>query len=319
MRNLVFAAFLVMLFTAEAAYCQPYPSRPVRMLVGFPPGGGTDITARLLAPKLTELLGQPFVVENRPGAATNLATDLVAKAPPDGYTLLFTTTALAINASLYKNLPFDAQRDFAPVSVFAEAPNLLVANPNAGASVAELLSKARANPGALNYSSAGSGTTQHLAGEVFKVRTGTQIVHIPYKGTAASLTAVVAGEVQLSFANVPAILGHVKSGRLRALAVAGPHRSDLMPNVPTLKEAGVEGVEVPVWYALLAPAATPREVVATLGKATARAARSADTKQRLVEQGADPVGDSPEEFAKLLRAEVVKYAEIVRISGAKPE
>jgi tripartite-type tricarboxylate transporter receptor subunit TctC len=317
MRRLVF--FLSIVLGAGNALSQSYPGRPVRMLVGFPPGGGTDITARLLAPKLTEYLGQPFVVENRPGAATNLASDVVAKAAPDGYTLLFTTTALAINTSLYKNLPFDALRDFAPVSVFAESPNLLVAHQSAGASVAELLSQARAKPGALNYSSAGSGTTQHLAGEVFKVRTKTQIVHIPYKGTAASLTAVVAGEVQFSFANVPAILGHVKSGRLRALAVAGPHRTDLMPEVPTMKEAGVEGVEVPVWYALLAPAATPREVVAKLGEATARATRSSDTKQRLVEQGADPVGNTPEEFTKLLRAEVVKYAEIVRISGAKPE
>jgi tripartite-type tricarboxylate transporter receptor subunit TctC len=310
---------LLTVLAAGNALSQAYPGRPVRMLVGFPPGGGTDITARLLAPKLTEYLGQPFVVENRPGAATNLATDVVAKAAPDGYTLLFTTTALAINMSLYKNLPFDALRDFAPVSVFAEAPNLLVAHQGAGASVAELLSQARAKPGVLNYSSAGSGTTQHLAGEVFKLRSGTQIVHIPYKGTAASLTAVIAGEVQFSFANVPAILGHVKSGRLRALAVAGPHRTDLMPEVPTMKEAGVEGVEVPVWYALLAPAATPRDVVAKLGEATARATRSSDTKQRLVEQGADPVGNTPQEFTKLLRAEVVKYAEIVRISGAKPE
>jgi tripartite-type tricarboxylate transporter receptor subunit TctC len=310
---------LALVLSVGGVSAQTYPSRPVRMLVGFPPGGGTDITARLLAPKLSEYLGQQFVVENRPGAATNIATDLVAKAAPDGYTLLFTTTALAINMSLYKNLPFDALRDFAPVSVFAESPNLLVANQSAGASVAELLSQARAKPGALNYSSAGSGTTQHLAGELFKVRSKTEIVHIPYKGTAASLTAVVAGEVQFSFANVPAILGYVKSGRLRALAVAGPHRSELMPEVPTMKESGVDGVEVPVWYALLAPAATPREVVTTLGKATARAAHSADTKQRLVDLGADPVGNTSDEFAKLLRAEVVKYAEIVRISGAKPE
>ena len=302
-----------------SAFGQSYPARPVRMLVGFPPGGGTDIAARLLAPKLSEFLGQQFVVENRPGATTNIATDLVAKAAPDGHTLLFTTSAIAINMSLYKNLPFDALRDFAPISVFAEAPNLLVAHQSAGANVAELLSQARAKPGSMNYSSAGSGTTQHLAGEVFKVKSGTQIVHIPYKGTAASLTAVIAGEVQFSFANVPAILGHVKNGRLRALAVAGARRSDLMPEVPTMKEAGVEGVEVPVWYALLAPAATPRSIITTLGDATARAARSSDTKQRLVEQGADPVGNTPEEFAKLLREEVAKYAEVVRISGAKAE
>jgi tripartite-type tricarboxylate transporter receptor subunit TctC len=309
----------VLLLVAGNASAQSYPVRPVRMLVGFPPGGGTDIAARLLAPKLSEFLGQQFVVENRPGATTNIATDLVAKAAPDGHTLLFTTSAIAINMSLYKNLPFDALRDFAPISVFAEAPNLLVAHESAGTSVAELVAKARAKPGGMNYSSAGSGTTQHLAGELFKVRSGTQVVHIPYKGTAASLTAVIAGEVNFSFANVPAILGHVKNGRLRAMAVVGPRRSELMPEVPTMKEAGVDGVEVPVWYALLAPAATPREIVTSLGNATARAARSADTKQRLVEQGADPVGSTPEEFAKLLREEVAKYAEVVRVSGAKAE
>jgi tripartite-type tricarboxylate transporter receptor subunit TctC len=315
------SSLVVLLLTsfATAVLGQAYPTRAVRMLVGFPPGGGTDIAARLLAPKLSEYLGQQFVVENRPGATTNIATDLVAKSAPDGHTLLFTTSAIAINRSLYKNLPFDALRDFAPVSVFAESPNLLVAHQSAGANVAELVAHAKAKPGSLNYSSAGSGTTQHLAGEVFKVRSGTQIVHVPYKGTAASLTAVIAGEVQFSFANVPAILGHVKSGRLRALAVAGARRSDLMPEVPTLKEAGVDGVEVPVWYALLAPAATPREVVTMLANTTARAARSPDTRQRLVEQGADPVGNTPEEFAKLLREEVTKYAEVVRISGAKPE
>ena len=310
---------LVLLSVAGNAFSQNYPARPVRMLVGFPPGGGTDIAARLLAPKLSEYLGQQFVVENRPGATTNIASDMVAKSAPDGHTLLFTTSAIAINMSLYKNLPFDALRDFAPVSVFAESPNLLVAHASAGASVAELLARARAKPGALNYSSAGAGTSQHLAGELFKVRSGTEILHVPYKGTAASLTAVIAGEVQFSFANVPAILGHVKNGRLRALAVTGPRRSDLMPEVPTMKEAGVEGVEVPVWYALLAPAATPREVITMLGNATARAARSPDTRQRLVEQGADPVGNTPEEFGKLLREEVAKYAEVVRISGAKAE
>ena len=314
-----FLLVLALAFWMGLINAQTYPARPVRVLVGFPPGGGTDIMARVLAPQLSQSLGQPFVVENRPGATTNIASDLVAKSAPDGYTLLFTTSALAINMSLYRNLPFDALRDFAPVSVFAESPNLLVAHQSAGASVKELLEKARAKPGSLNYSSAGAGTTQHMAGELFKARTSTYIVHIPYKGTAPSLTAVIAGEVQFSFANVPAILGHVKSGRLRALAVAAPKRSGLMPDVPTMKEAGVEGVEVPVWYALLAPAATPREVVKALGDATARAARAPDTRQRLVDQGADPVGNSPEEFAKLLREEVTKWAEVVRISGAKAE
>jgi tripartite-type tricarboxylate transporter receptor subunit TctC len=312
-------ALLLLFLFVSAAAAQTYPTRPVRVLVGFPPGGGTDIMARLLTPKLSEYLGQQFVVENRPGATTNIATDMVAKSAPDGHTLLFTTSAIAINMSLYKNLPFDALRDFAPISVFAESPNLLVAHSSAGASVKELLAQAKAKPGAMNYSSAGSGTSQHLAGELFKARTGTYIVHIPYKGTAASLTAVIAGEVHFSFANVPAILGHVRSGRLKALAVLAPRRSDLMPDVPTMEEAGVAGVEVPVWYALLGPAALPRDIVKTLNDATVRAARSPDLRQKLVEQGADPVGNTPEEFSKLLREEVAKWAEIVRVSGAKAE
>lgn len=310
---------LVLALCALGAAAQSYPSRAVRVVVGFPPGGGTDILARVLAPQLSQQLGQPFVVENRPGATTNIASDLVAKSAPDGYTLLFTTSSLAINASLYKNLTYDALRDFAPISVFAESPNLLVAHASAGANVKELLAQARVKPGAMNYSSAGSGTSQHLAGELFKSRTGASITHIPYKGTAASLTAVIAGEVHFSFANVPAILGHVRSGRLRALAVLAPKRSDLMPDVPTMEEAGVRDVIVPVWYALLAPAATPREIVKTLNDATVRAARSPELKQKLVDQGADPVGNSPEEFAKLLKEEVAKWAEVVKISGAKAE
>jgi tripartite-type tricarboxylate transporter receptor subunit TctC len=312
-------AAVLLSVVSSLAMAQSYPSRPVRLVVGFPPGGGTDITARMLAPKLSEYLGQQFVVENRPGATTNIASDLVAKSAPDGHTLLFTTSALAINMSLYKNLTFDALRDFAPISVFAESPNLLVAHQSAGTSVRELLAQAKAKPGSMNYSSAGSGTTQHLAGELFKARTGATIVHIPYKGTAASLTAVIAGEVHFSFANVPAILGHVRGGRIRALAVLAPKRSDLMPDVPTMKEAGVDGVEVPVWYALLAPAATPPEVVKMLGDATVRAARSPDLRQKLVDQGAEPVGSTPDEFAKLLRDEVARWAEVVKISGAKAE
>jgi len=277
--------------------------------------------ARFLAPRLSEYLGQPFVVENRPGAATNVATDLAAKADPDGYTLLFTTSALAINASLYKGrLNYDALRDLAPISVLSESPNLLVAGPSLEAKdVAGLVAYARAHPGKLNYSSAGAGTTQHLAAETFKMRTGTRIVHIPYRGTAPSLTSVIAGEVEFSFANVPAILAHVRNGRLRPLAVAGAKRSALMPDVPTLKEAGVDGVEVPVWYALLAPAATPREIVRTLADATRKAAFSPELGPRLEQEGAEAVGNTPEEFAKLLREDIAKYAEAVKISGAKAE
>jgi tripartite-type tricarboxylate transporter receptor subunit TctC len=315
----IFVSLLLGLACASAA-AQGYPTRPVRMLVGFTPGGGTDIMARFLAPRLQEYLGQPFVVENRPGATTNVATEIVAKAPPDGYTLLFTTSALAINASLYKNLKYDALKDLAPISVLSESPNLLVAGPALQAKdVKELIAFARANPGRLNYSTAGAGTSQHLAGETFKLRTKTFIVHIPYRGTAPSLAAVMAGEVEFSFANVPAILGHVKSGRLRALAVAGARRSAQLPDVPTLKEAGVDGVEVPVWYALLAPGGTPREIVQKLAEATKKAAHSPELAPRLVADGAEPVGSTPEEFAKMLREEIAKYAEAVRVSGAKVE
>ena len=304
---------------AASVQAQNYPNRPVRVLVGFTPGGGTDIMARLLAPKLAEYLGQQFVVENRPGAATNIATEMVARAAPDGYTLLFTTASMAINASLYKNLPFDVQRDLAAVSALSQSPNVLVVHQSAAKDIGELVQTARTRPGALNYSSAGAGTTQHLAAELFKMRTGTFIVHIPYRGTAPSLTALIAGEVQLSFANIPAIIGHVKSGRLRPLAIAAAKRSELMPDVPTLKEAGIEGVEVPVWYGLLAPAATPREIIAILAQASMRAAHAPDLRQRLVEQGAEPLGSTPEEFGRTVREDIAKWAEVVKASGARPE
>ena len=312
-----FAAFLAACLLAGTALAQSYPTRPVRIVIGFTPGGGVDINARLLAAKLSEQIGQQFVVENKPGAGTNIANETVAKSAPDGYTLLFTSPAVAINMSLYRNPPYDALRDLAAVSVFSQSTNLLVVPAALPVrNVEELVSLARRQPGSLNYSSAGPGTTQHLAAELFKIRTGTDIVHVPYKGSAPSLTALIAGEVQLSFVNPLAIGQHVKSGRLRALAVAGASRTELMPDVPTMKEAGVEGVEVPLWFALLAPAGTPRDIIRTLAAATARAAQSPDTKKRLLEQGAEPVGNTPEEFQRELRAEIARWAEVVKVSGA---
>ncbi|MGB5079607.1 MAG: tripartite tricarboxylate transporter substrate binding protein [Burkholderiales bacterium] len=299
---------------------QTYPTKPVRLLVGFTPGGGVDINARLLASKLPELIGQQAIVENRPGAGTNIANEVVAKAAPDGYTLLFTSPAVAINMSLYRNPPYDALRDFSGVSVFSESTNLLVVPVSLPAkSLQELVALARERPGVLNYSSAGPGTTQHLAGELFKLRTGTNIVHVPYKGSAPSLTALIAATVQLSFVNPVAIGQHVKTGRLRALGVAGARRSALMPEVPTMKEAGVEGVEVPLWYGLLAPSATPREIVRALAAAVATAANSPDIRKRLLEQGAEPVGNTPEEFDRQLRDEVTRWAEVVKVSGARAD
>lgn len=319
MRARAWCLFLAALLAAPAA-AQTYPSRPVRLVVGFPPGGGVDINARLLAPKLAEYLGQQFVVDNRPGAGTNIANELVAKAPPDGTTLLLNTSALAINMSLYRNLPFDALRDFTPVSLFSESPNVLVVPAKLPVtSVRELVAQAQAAPGRLNYSSAGVGTTQHLAAELFKLRTKSFIVHIPYKGSAPSLTALMAAEVELSFANIPAIQAHVKSGRLRALAVAAPKRDPQLPEVPTMKEAGVEGVEVAVWYGVFAPAATPKEIIQVLANAVIRATRDPETRRRLLEQGAVPVGNTPEEFGKLMREEVSRWAEVVKVSGARAD
>ncbi|HKC43082.1 MAG TPA: tripartite tricarboxylate transporter substrate binding protein [Burkholderiales bacterium] len=303
-----------------AAIAQAYPSKPVRFVVGFTPDGGTDINARLLAAKLPEFLGQAFVVENRPGAGSNLGSEYVAKSPPDGYTMLVCTSAVAINMALYKKLGYDTLRDFAPVSLFSEAPNILVVNNGVAArTVGELVELARAKPGVLNYSSAGSGTSQHMSAELFKLRTKTNIVHVPYKGTAPSLTAVIAGDVDMTFANIPAIIQHVKAGRVRPLASSGDQRPELMPDVPTMKEAGLTGAAVGVWYGVLAPAGTPREVVDTMADAIRKAARSPDMKQRLAEQGADPVGSTPEEFGRVLREDVARWIEVVGAAGIRAD
>src|SRR2546428_12905397 len=269
---------------AQGASTEVYPAKPVRSLVGCPPGGGVDTNARLLASKLSELLGQQVVVETRPGAAPNIANEYVAGSAPDGYTLLFNSPAVAINMSLYRNPPYDALRDFAGVSVFSESTNLLVVPASLPAkSLQELVALARARPGALNYSSAGAGSTQHLAAELFKLRTGTSIVHVPYKGSAPSIAALLAGEVQLSFINPVAVGPHVKSGRLRALAVAGAKRTELMPEVPTMKEAGVEGGGGALWFGLPAPGGQPPGDVRPLPPAGPEAANSPHTRQRPLE------------------------------------
>src|SRR5690348_12902554 len=294
MRSIFFA---VALAAAAQACAQSYPTHPVRVVVGFTPGGGVDINARLAASKLSEYLGQQFIVENRPGAGTNIANEFVAKSAPDGYTLLFTSPAVAINMSLYRNPPYDALRDFAGVSAFSESTNLLVVPAALPAkSAKDLVARAKAKPGSLNYSSAGQGTTQHLAGELFKLRTGTSIVHVPYKGSSPAMTALISGDVQLGFINPVAAGPHVTSGRLRALAVAGAKRTALFPDVPTMKEAGVDGVEVALWYGLLAPKQTPREIVQALAANVAKATKDAEVLKRLAADGAEPVGNTPEEF-----------------------
>jgi tripartite-type tricarboxylate transporter receptor subunit TctC len=317
---MVLAALIAaMLGAAMPAGAQGYPTRPIKLVVGFTPGGGVDINARLLAGKLSELLGQQVVVENKPGAGTNIANEFVAKSAPDGYTLLINTSAVTINMSLFKNVHYDAIKDFVPVGVFSDSQNIMVVNAaKPYKTAADVVNAARAKPGALTYASAGPGSTQHLTGELFKLQTGTDVLHIPYKGSAPALTALMAGEVDMVFINVPAILQHVKSGRLRPLAAAGAKRSEIMPEVPTLKEAGIN-VEMALWYGVLAPAGTPKEIVATLSAAVARAARSPDVKQKLLDQGAEPVGNSPEEFGAMLKDEVLKWREVVWAAGIKPE
>ena len=310
-------SLLLALALGDAA-AQGYPARPLHVVVGFTPGGGVDINARLLSAQLQRLLGQPVIVDNKPGAGTNIANEYVAKSAPDGYTLLFTSTAVAINMPLYRNPPYDLLRDFVGVSLFSETTNILVVPASLPAgSVKELIALARSQPGTLNFSSPGVGSTSYLAGELFKLRTGTNIVHVPYKGNAPSITALIAGQVQLSFINPVAIGQHVKTGRLRALAVAGSRRAALLPDVPTMKEAGVDGVEVPLWYGLLAPAATPREALAALSAAAVRAAQDPEIRKRLSDQGAEAVGDTSEEFTRLLHEEVRKWTEVIRVSGVQ--
>jgi tripartite-type tricarboxylate transporter receptor subunit TctC len=319
MRSFIAALGTLAALVAPGVHAQAYPSKPIRLVVGFTPGGGVDINARLLAPKLTEYLGQNVIVDNRPGAGTNIANEFVSRAAPDGYTLLVNTAAVVINLSLYKKVPYEI-KDFQAGSLFSQSPNILTVHPSLPVkTVKDLVTLAKSKPAAMNYSSAGSGTTQHLTGELFKLRTGTNIVHVPYKGSAPSLTALLGGEVEMTFANIPAISSHVKAKRLRALANAGTKRATQMPDVPTLKESGINGVEVVVWYGVLVPAATPRDIVNTLAGAIAKAARAPDMRQRLLDQGAEPVGSTPEEFAKLLREEQTRWAEVVKVSGAKAD
>ena len=319
-RSLVWLMVLALGAHSGAALAQSYPSRPLRLVVGFAPGGGADINARLLAPKLAELLGQPVIVDNRSGAGARIAHELVAKSAPDGYTLLLTTPSVTTSMALYKKLPYDTLRDFAPVSMFSTGPLILVIHTSVPAkNLQELIALAHAKPGALTYASAGTGTGQHLGGEIFKLRTATDLLHVPYKGTGPALAALIAGEVNMSFTTIQAVAPHVRAGRLRPLASAGEKRSELMPDVPTMAEAGVRGVVAAIWYGVLAPAATPREIIQTLARAVIKLANQPDLRQRILDQGAEPVGSTPEEFGRVLRDEVAQWTEVVRASGIQVE
>jgi tripartite-type tricarboxylate transporter receptor subunit TctC len=319
-------ALLVSLAAAAAAAQPAWPTKPVRIVVPFPAGGTTDILARALAPELQKAFGQPFVVENKGGAGGNLGAAEVAKAPPDGHTLLMGTVGThAINPSLYPKMPYDHVKDFVPVTLVAGVPNVLVVNPGSAQkygiqTVSDLVKAARGRPGQLNFASSGNGTSIHLAAELFKMQTGTFMVHFPYRGSAPALVDLIGGSTDLMFDNLPSALPHIKSGRLKALAVTSATRSGALPDTPTVEEAGgapLKGYEASSWFGLLAPAGTPAEVVNRVQQETAKAMAAPALKERLLAQGAIPSGMSSAEFVRFIDAETRKWAAVVKASGAK--
>jgi tripartite-type tricarboxylate transporter receptor subunit TctC len=304
---------------AAAAWAQPYPTKPIRIVVPFPAGGTTDVLARAAAQRLTETLGQPAVVDNRPGAGGNIGAELVAKAAPDGYTLLMGTVGThAINPSLYPKMPYDHVRDFAPVILVAGVPNVLVVNPALPVkSVQELIAYAKANPGRVNFASSGNGTSIHLSGELFKTMAGVQITHIPYKGSAPALMDLIGGQVQIMFDNLPSALPQIKAGKLKALAVTSRERAPALPDVPTMAESGLPGFEASSWFGLLAPAGTPQPIILKLNADVAKWVASPEAKEKLLAQGANAAGGTPEDFARHIAAETAKWQKVVKESGAK--
>jgi tripartite-type tricarboxylate transporter receptor subunit TctC len=303
---------------AVPTLAEPYPVRPVHLVVPYPAGGPVDVLARVFGQKLSAVVGQPFIVDDRPGASGTVGSEFVAKAAPDGYTLVMGNNAThATNESLYPNLRYATLRDFAPIGLAATVTNILVVNPNLPVhSVAELIAYAKANPGKLNYASSGSGSAAHLTGEMFKLMTGTDIVHVPYAGAAPAATDLLAGQVGLMFASAPTVYQHVKAGKLRALAVTSAGRWANLPDVPTMAEAGVPGFTSEVWFGLFAPAGTAREVIERLHAALVEAAAAEDVRAKLAAEGFTVLTDTPDEFRVFIAAEISKWANVIRQSGA---
>ena len=290
-----------------------YPERPIRLVVPVAPGGGNDIVARMLAHKLTETWGQQVVVDNRPGAATGIGAEIVAKAPPDGYTIMLTSVSFAINASMQRKLPFDAINDFSPITQVARVPQIVVVHPGVAAkSLAEFIALAKARPGQINYASAGSGSSTHLAMELLMEMTGIALNHVPYKGTAPGLADVIAGHVQLCFDAIPPALPHVKSGRVRALAVANPRRFPSLADVPTFAESGLPGYTFASWFGILAPARTPPAIIDQLNRELVRIINLPETRERFLGLGIEPLGTSPREYAQYLKSEIAQWSAVVR-------
>jgi len=311
-------AGLVLALIAGAVVAQPWPSKPIKWVVPFAPGGTTDILARTIGEKLSVALGQPIIVENKPGAGGGVGAEQVAKSPPDGYTIMGGTISThAINASLYKNLPYDPVRDFAPITLIVRVPNMLVVNPDVPAKdVRELIALLKTNPGKYSFASSGNGTSQHLSGELFKVMTGVEMQHVPYRGSPPALADVVGGQVTMTFDNITTAWPLVKGGKLRALAVTTAKRSPIAPDVPTLAESGLAGYEIGSWQGVFAPAGVPAEIVKRFNAEIVRIINAPDVRQKLVDMGAEPAPNTSEEFAAMVKAEVAKWADVVRKSGA---
>ena len=302
------------------AAAQQYPNRPIRLIVPSTPGGSVDTLARTIGPKLTERWGQQIIVDNRAGAGGAIAGELVAKSPPDGYLLLLGTIAsLATNASLQKKLPYDPVRDFAPVTLVATQNLMLVVHPSVPArTVRELVRFAKSQPGKLSFASAGNGTGSHLSGELFKQLAGVDILHIPYKGVAPAMMDVISGQVAINFPSILSALPHVRSGRARALAVTGAKRTRAAPELPTMQEAGIKDYESMTWYGIVAPTGTPQDVVTKLSAEVAAILRQPETHERLSKEGADPVGNTPQEFGRFMQSEIEKWRKVIRAAGIQP-
>jgi tripartite-type tricarboxylate transporter receptor subunit TctC len=317
------AALVVLLGSAfaSAALAQAWPAKPVRVIVPAPPGSAPDFLSRLLAPKLGEAWGQPLVIDNVLGAGGNIGTDRVAKAPADGYTLLFNTIGpIGVNVSMYSNLSFDPVKDFAPITLVAKVPNILVVHPAVPVkSVQELIAYAKQNPGKLRYGSPGSGTSNHLSAELLKLMAGIDLLHIPYKSSAQMTTDILGGQVEVVFHNAPVLLPHVKSGALRGLGITSAARNPSAPDLPSIAEAGVPGFEVTAWFGFMAPANTPPAVVNRIHGDVVKAMALPEVRERMLTQAAEPVGSTPQEYAAFISAEIAKWAKVVKQSGAKVE
>ena len=317
MRALAFV--LTAIFSLSAHAQEPWPARPVRMILPFPPGGGTDILGRLIAERLSASLGQPVVTENRGGAGGNVGAEAAARSAPDGYTIVLVAPSLAISPTLYSKINYDPVKDFAPVSLVATVPNVMITQPSLPGQLQEFIALVRSKPGALNFGSGGAGTSNHLAGELFNIVTGAKLVHIPYKGVNLAMQDVLAGNVHLVFIGIPAAAPHIKAGKLRALALVAPQRSAALPDVPTVAEAGLAQFEVTTWYGVLAPAGTPKNVISRLNAELVKIMHSPELKEKLAATGTEPLTSTPEEFAAYIKREIAKWGDVVRKAGVKAD